>query len=68
MERNLSLRVYVVQKVMLLEESNIRDEELVQRVWEGLDPVLMATICPELLTQYEFTERLYLQEVPGRLL
>jgi hypothetical protein len=67
-EKDLSLREYVERKVMLLQEANIKEEdEIVTRVWENLDPVIMNTIRPEDLSLDELTRRLFLQEVPARL-
>ncbi|KAF5855633.1 hypothetical protein ETB97_008856 [Aspergillus alliaceus] len=67
-ENNLSLSEYLERKVMLLREANILDEqELVSRVWEGLDATLMNTIDPEGLRLREFTYLLHRKEAPSRL-
>ncbi|EED11912.1 hypothetical protein TSTA_110910 [Talaromyces stipitatus ATCC 10500] len=67
-EKDLPLREYVERKVILLQEANIKEEdEIVTRVWENLDPVIMNTIRQEDLSLDEFTRRLFLREVPARL-
>ncbi|KAJ5558126.1 retrotransposon polyprotein [Penicillium sp. DV-2018c] len=67
-EKELGLREYVEKKIMLLREANITDEqEIVIRVWEKLDPVLMNVVRPEGKSLDSFTDRVFLQEVPARL-
>lgn len=67
-EGDLSLREYVERKTMLLQEANISDEtEIIRRVWENLDAILMNSIDPEFDSLDNFAERLYAKEVPARL-
>ena len=68
-ETDLPLRDFIEKKVMLLQESGTFDEDqIVSRVWESLDPILMAIIRPEGQSLDRFTNKLYRHEVPGRLL
>ena len=44
-EDQLSLREYVTKKAHLLEDAGFQDEdEVVYRIWTGLDPILMNAI------------------------
>ena len=68
-QNSLNLRQYVTKKTNLLEEAGIFDsDEVVERVWKGLDPVLMATVSPYEAGNSldEFTTRLYRQEGPAK--
>jgi hypothetical protein len=69
-ENELSLPEFIEKKVILLQESGIEDEQsILSRVWESLDPVLMATIRPERYYSLDkFTRKVYRQEAPARLL
>src|SRR5207248_5984740 len=70
-EHQLSLHEYLTKKAHLLEDAGFQDEdEVVYRIWRGLDPILMNAIQ---LSHRDnsfsnFTLTLYHQEYPAHLL
>ena len=68
-EDTLGLQQYIQKKINLYEESGITDQdELVQRIWRGLDPIMMNSIRPLAgdNSLEEFISALYEQEFSAR--
>ena len=68
-EDTLSLRQYITRKRNLYDESGLKDtDEIVHRLWRGLDPILMNSIRPYDTgnNMTDFCTALYEQEYSAR--
>jgi hypothetical protein len=68
-EDTLSLRQYITRKRNLYDESGLKDtDEIVHRLWRGLDPILMNSIRPYDTgnNMTDFCTALYKQEYSAR--
>ena len=69
-EDRLDLRTYVTRKQNLLVEAGVEDpNQLMNRIWKDLDPLLQNAVIPSLgLPLNAFIQQLYIQEYAVRRL